>query len=63
MKEKEYKKAVSNGVYPVAHVVAMDGVCSVVHPSNPVKELTTQQVVEVTKSLIMREEATQNNSC
>jgi phosphate transport system substrate-binding protein len=47
MKEKEFRKAVENGIFPVAHVVAMDGVCVVVHPSNPVKELTTQQVREI----------------
>lgn len=47
MKEKEYKKAVANGIFPVAHVVAMDGVCVVVHPSNPVKELTTKQVRDI----------------
>ena len=52
MKDKEYKKAVSNGIYPVAHVVAMDGVCSVVHPSNPVKELTTAQVRDIYKGKI-----------
>ncbi len=44
MKEKEYAAAVEKGFLPVAHVVAMDGVCVVVHPSNPVKELTTDQV-------------------
>ncbi|MBN1457303.1 MAG: substrate-binding domain-containing protein, partial [Sedimentisphaerales bacterium] len=33
MKEKEFKKAVENGIFPVAHVAAMDGVCVVVHPS------------------------------
>ena len=47
MKEKEYKKAVENGVFPVPHVVAMDGVCVVVHPSNPVSELTTEQVRDI----------------
>lgn len=47
MKEKEYKKAVANGIFPVAHVIAMDGVCVVVHPSNPIKELTTQQVRDI----------------
>lgn len=47
MKEKEFRKAVENGIFPVAHVVAMDGVCVVVHPSNPVKELTTQQVRDI----------------
>jgi len=44
MKEKEFKKAVENGVMPVAHVVAMDGVCIIVHPSNPVKALKAEQV-------------------
>jgi phosphate transport system substrate-binding protein len=47
MKEKEFKKAVENGVFPVAHVVAMDGVCVVVHPSNPIKDLTTSQVRDI----------------
>jgi len=44
MKDSEFKKAVTNGIYPVAHVVAMDGVCVVVHPSNPVKALTKDQI-------------------
>lgn len=47
MKEKEFKMAVENGIFPVAHVIAMDGVCIVVHPSNPVKELTSQQVQDI----------------
>jgi len=47
MKDKEFEKAISNGVFPVAHVVAMDGVCVVVHPSNPIKELTTEQVRDI----------------
>ncbi len=44
MKEKEFKSAVEKGVFPVAHAIAMDGVCVVVHPSNPVKALTSEQV-------------------
>jgi len=46
MKPKEYKQAVegNNGFLPVAHVIAMDGVCVIVHPSNPIKELTSEQV-------------------
>jgi phosphate transport system substrate-binding protein len=47
MKEKEFAKAVENGVFPVAHVVAMDGVCVVVHPSNPVKALKKTQVRDI----------------
>ena len=37
MKPKEFAKAVANGVMPVAHCIAMDGVCPIVHPSNPIK--------------------------
>jgi len=44
MKDEEFKKAVEKGVFPVAHVVAMDGVCVVVHPSNPVTQLTKEQI-------------------
>jgi phosphate transport system substrate-binding protein len=47
MKEKEFKDAVTKTVSPVAHVVAMDGVCIVVHPSNPVSALTTEQVRDI----------------
>jgi len=47
MKEEEFKKAVENNVFPVAHTVAMDGVCVVVQPSNPVKELTRAQVRDI----------------
>jgi phosphate transport system substrate-binding protein len=52
MKPKEYKKAVANGVMPVAHAVAMDGVCVIVHPSNPVKALTSDQVRKIYKGEI-----------
>ncbi|MFW6154817.1 MAG: phosphate ABC transporter substrate-binding protein [Planctomycetota bacterium] len=44
MKDKEFKDAVAKGVFPVAHVVAMDGVCVIVHPSNPARDLTIEQV-------------------
>lgn len=46
MKEKEYTKAVSGekSFLPVAHAIAMDGVCVIVYPSNPVKALTREQV-------------------
>lgn len=47
MKAKEFENAVKNGIFPVAHVVANDGVCVIVHPSNPVKELTTAQVRDI----------------
>jgi len=47
MKPAEFKKAVDNGVMPVAHVIAMDGVCMVVHPSNPVTNLKLDQVRDI----------------
>ncbi len=47
MKPKEFKAAVENGVHPVAHVVAVDGIALIVHPSNPVKGLTVAQVRDI----------------
>ena len=47
MKEKEFSAAVDNGVMPVAHVVAMDGLPILVHPSNPVSDLTVEQVRKI----------------
>jgi phosphate transport system substrate-binding protein len=52
MKDKEFKAAVDNGVMPVAHVVAMDGIAMIVHPSNPVKELSTAQIRDIYKGKI-----------
>jgi phosphate transport system substrate-binding protein len=42
--DEEFKKAIEKGVIPVAHMIGMDGICIVVHPSNPVKELKSEQV-------------------
>jgi len=47
MKEKEFKAAVDKGIMPVAHAIAMDGVCVVVHPSNPIKALTRAQIRDI----------------
>ena len=52
MKDKEFAACVDKGVMPVAHVVAMDGVCVAVHPSNPVKALTIDQVRSIYKGEI-----------
>ncbi len=52
MKAKEFANCVAKGVMPVAHVVAMDGVCVVVHPSNPVGELTRDQIKAIYKGEI-----------
>lgn len=47
MKPSEFKAAVDNGVTPVAHVVALDGIAIITHPANPVRELTTAQVRDI----------------
>jgi phosphate transport system substrate-binding protein len=44
LKEGEFKAAVEKGVMPVVHVVALDGLPILVHPSNPVSGLTVAQV-------------------
>jgi phosphate transport system substrate-binding protein len=44
IKDKEIDRAVSLGVTPKAHVVAMDGIAVVVHPSNNIDALTKEQV-------------------
>lgn len=44
MKPGEFEKAIAKGIFPVAHVVAMDGVCVIVHPSNPVSALSIDQI-------------------
>lgn len=47
MKDKEFQDAVAKNVFPVAHAIAMDGVCIIVHPSNTVSALTTAQVRDI----------------
>lgn len=44
MKETEFTACASKGVTPVAHVVALDGLPILVHPSNPVNGLTVEQI-------------------
>ncbi len=47
MKDKEFTAAVEKGRTPVAHVVAIDGIVLIVHPSNPVKGLTVAQIRDI----------------
>lgn len=47
MKPGEFKDAVDKGIMPVAHVIAMDAVCVIVHPSNPVKKLSLDQIRDI----------------
>lgn len=47
MKDKEWKQAEESGVNPQEFRVAKDGIAIVVHPSNPVDELTIQQIADM----------------
>lgn len=54
MKDSEFKAAVAQGVLPVAHIVALDGLPIVVHPGNPIQGLTVQQVRDIFAGRITR---------
>lgn len=47
MRDTEFSAAIENGVLPVAHVVALDGIAIVVHPANPVQNLTLDQIRDI----------------
>lgn len=44
IKKEELKLARSRGANPVAHRVAIDAIVPIVHPTNPVKNLTAEQL-------------------
>ena len=44
IKTEEEENALSNGVDPVQHVIARDAIAIVIHPDNPVDELTIGQL-------------------
>ncbi len=44
MTTDEIKKANANGINPVEHVIAYDGITVVVHPKNPISKLTFNQL-------------------
>lgn len=47
MKDDEIKNAVAKGVNPVAHIVAMDGIAMILHPSNKIANLTVEQIRKI----------------
>ena len=47
MKMDEYTKAVAANKTPVPFTICMDGVCLIVHPSNPVRQLTKEHVKKI----------------
>ncbi len=47
MKDKEIQQAVQNNVNPVRVVVALDSLCIVVNPNNPVQQLTVEDIAKI----------------
>lgn len=47
IKESEVRMAMANGVYPVPHRIGLDGIVPVVHPSNPLENLTLEQLHDI----------------
>ena len=47
MKQSEFEDARANGIEPVEHVVAIDALAVIVHPDNPVSELTLPQLSDI----------------
>lgn len=47
MKDAEIKTAVSKGIDPVAHLVAMDGIAMIVHPTNKIVNLTRAEIKKI----------------
>ena len=47
MKEKEIAAAEANGIQPIEFTVAIDALAVVVHPDNPVSELTIPQLADI----------------
>ena len=54
MKEGEIEQARANGFEPVKHVIALDALAIVIHPSNPVDQLTISQLSDIYSGRITR---------
>jgi phosphate transport system substrate-binding protein len=52
MKDKEADEAKANGINPMEHVVARDGISVIVNPANPLKELTQAQIADIYTGVI-----------
>jgi phosphate transport system substrate-binding protein len=47
MKENEIEEAQANGIEPLEHTVAIDALAIILHPDNPVSELTIEQLADI----------------
>jgi phosphate transport system substrate-binding protein len=54
MKDNEIEDARANGIEPVEHVVAIDALAVIVHPDNPVNELTIGQLADIFTGRVTR---------
>jgi phosphate transport system substrate-binding protein len=52
IKTKEKRQAEKNGINPVETVIAKDAITVVVHPDNPVKKLTIEQIGDIFSGVI-----------
>jgi phosphate transport system substrate-binding protein len=54
MKAKEIKIARENGINPVEHIVARDGIAVIVHPDNLLAEISTEDIKKIYTGEISR---------
>ena len=47
IKQKEIDLASEKGIEPVEHIIARDAIAVIVHPENPISELTLQQISDI----------------
>ena len=47
IKEDEFMQARDNGVYPVPHRVAMDGIAVILNENNPVQDITLDEIEQI----------------
>ncbi len=47
IKDEEIAEAENNGIDPVEYVIARDAIAVIVNPSNPVQQLTLQQISDI----------------
>ncbi len=47
IKDEEIKAALANGIQPVEHIIARDAIAIIVHPDNPVQQLTIEQLSQI----------------
>lgn len=54
IKEEEMANAEANGILPVEHVIARDAIAVIIHPDNPVDQLTIEQISAIYSGEITR---------